>query len=254
MECNDTTLLDEIRKEIERVKSELNGYISNFPSVSKELAEDQIGDVLLEAFLNDLPFDRYVFALKPIKIAFLDAAFRTNDLEIIYEAFMQIKLTMNNKAFDELLDLKEKYRNTYRKLTKKQSRLITMEEEDESNIDFLNDELRNSQSELMSIVLSDAVKRAEKKNHKDKYAGYEEIDFKWNILISGLKDPKSMQPVRKMICPSGVFNNKLAGIPPIQGALYAKSRKAPPNVINEFAKYVEKDEIKELNGHQIKII
>lgn len=243
MEGN-AALLSDIRSEIDRVRSELQQSQSMFQGFPRDMSDEDIGSALLDAFLNDLPFDRFTFGRLPIKVAFLNAAFRTSDDEIISEAFAQVQLTLNDVAFEELLNSNAKFRDKYKALRCARTN-------DESAAGVLSAEQRDSPSELMRAVLSDAARRANPKDEKDKHAGYEEIDFKWNLLISGLRDLRRLQHVGSLIGSVGMGGHRLNGIPAVQGALYAKSLNAPPSVINDFVRAVSKDERQELIAHGI---
>ena len=84
----------------------------------------------MDAFLKDKPFDNYTFAYQPIKIAFLNAAFRTYDPEIITYALNLVKNTLNKQAFNKLLDTSPQFRGAFEYLSHptNKSKVIMLDE------------------------------------------------------------------------------------------------------------------------------
>ncbi|KAH0793750.1 hypothetical protein GPJ56_002302 [Histomonas meleagridis] len=242
--------LETLQQEIDKLKAEMNQLYTTVPSIPRNIPDEEIGDLLLKAFLNEEPFDRHAFALLPVKEAFLNAAYQTNDQEILFEAFRQVRQTLTGSAFNELINSNPKLQGSWKKIAKTKSPFINMSDQDLKDPEILRKHLPNM-SGLMKVVTNDTIARIEKKDFK---SGYENSDPKWLSLISGAKDPSKMQPVRNLIWSKwNIVGPNLSGIPPIQGALYAKSRGLPPQIVNEFAKNVKKNEVKELIEHGINV-
>ena len=117
-------------QEIERLTEDLRIKSNNFPCVPSDLSIEQKGEYLLDAFLKDKPFDNYTFAYQPIKIAFLNAAFRTYDPEIITYALNLVKNTLNKQAFNKLLDTSPQFRGAFEYLSHptNKSKVIMLDE------------------------------------------------------------------------------------------------------------------------------
>ncbi|KAH0786333.1 hypothetical protein GPJ56_009719 [Histomonas meleagridis] len=254
MICDNLEDYEIMQKEIERLKGEMQSYLSKIPSIPRNLTEPEIGGLLLKAFLDDKPYDNYLFSLLPIKKAFLEAAYQTKDQEIIYEALNLIKRSLTDPVFDELIHSNSKYQKSWEKYSQTKSNLVNLTDEDSKRIEVLQMHLPSSNG-LMKIVLNDAITRLEGKNQNDKFCGLEPADQKWLELMQCTKDTEKLPRVRNIVWTKQILSRdpNLSGVPPIQGALYAKSRGLPPHFVNEIGKYVEENEAKQLIDHDIKL-
>ncbi|OHT01165.1 hypothetical protein TRFO_32097 [Tritrichomonas foetus] len=223
--------------EIERVKQQMKEEAMQFPSIPNDISDEKKGELLLEAFLKDEPFDRYVFAYMNIKIAFLNAAFRTCDPEIIAYALLEVKSTLDNRAFDQILDSAPQFRGAFEYLSKpKVSGVLrdTKKMQDEEKLDYLEDELKKS-SGFMKEVIKDEIARSKGRP----LAGKEEVDLKFEKIVSmiaagtpGYINAKEMTSKFKLV------NKWKVNVSPMQGALFCRAFNYPQAIVQEFASLV----------------
>lgn len=226
-----------INQEVRRLENELDQQNRKLPFVPDDLSIEKKGEYLLNAFLKDEPFDRYAFALEPIKISFLNAAFRTCDPEIITYALNQVRNTLDQPAFNKLLDSSPQFRGAYEYLSHptNKSKLIVIDRnaKKEKIIDDLKKERANA-NDLMKLVINNQIDRISGKP----LAGIEEVDLKWKQIVNSVDQPQLIK-ANDMV-PKGLlsFFKKSVYVDPKQAALVMRSLKYPDESIMQFASYV----------------
>lgn len=242
-----------IDQEVERLENSLREQCSIFPHVPYDLSIEKKGEYLLNAFLKDEPFDRFTFALQPIKISFLNAAFRTCDPEIVTYALNQTRNTLDSKAFNQLLDTSPQFRGAFEYLShpNNKSKLIIIDKKAPKTkvIDDLKKERANS-NDLMKIVINDEINRLNGKP----IAGMEEVDLKWKKIKDSANQPQLISP--KNIMSKSIFKifNKWAlDVNPKQAALVMRSLGYPADIVQQFAQMVtDPKEKAELESYRLK--
>lgn len=245
--------IDLIRQEVERLESELNEQNNNFPYVPDDLSIEKKGEYLLNAFLKDEPFDRYTFAFEPIKISFLNAAFRTCDPEIITYALNQVRNTLDPVAFNQLLDTSPQFRGAFEYLSHptKKSKLIVLNSNasEKKLIEDLKKERANS-NDLMKLVINDQIARISGKP----IAGMEEVDLKWKNIFDSVNEPQLIK-TDDMTSKSffRFFNKWAVVVDPKQAALVMRSLGYPDDQVMQFARLVsDQKEKAELESYGIR--
>ena len=93
--------LEKLKADIEKLEAELKESKSDFPSVPYDKTDEEKGELLLQSFLNDEPFDRFIFAYLPMKISFINAAIKTKDPEVIVAALYFVMKSLDKKSFND---------------------------------------------------------------------------------------------------------------------------------------------------------
>ena len=214
-----------VKQEIERVTKMIKEENGNFPTIPSDLSDDDKGSLLLEAFLNDLPFDRFVFAYLPVKISFLNASFRTFDPEIVAYALNQVRNSLDQRAFEQLLDCSPHFRGAYDHFSKpKVSSVIKNVTNIDERLFYLKNELSKA-SGLMKEVIKDEIDRIKGKT----FTGMLEVDLKWEMFQN--KEHFNIQALAPKF---GLFGKWKKNVSPLQAALVARSLNYPDTVVNAF--------------------
>lgn len=228
--------VEKLRAEIDELRNTLNIQNTDTDVAGK-------GRALLDAYLDDKPFDRRSFAYIEVKKAFLNAAFETHDLEIIACCLFLIKQTLSEGAFNELLDSHPQYREKYEKLTKPNTLTRFNRREDPSDlVETLKNELKVTKSDLMKTVLKDEIERIEKKSDA---VGVEEVDEKWHRLSSLRASKQYMGFDANYFTSCGLIRKWAKGVNPMHAAIIAKYWGMPPEVVRALAERTKDNKDKE---------
>lgn len=235
MSKNTEAQLADLKSQLEKVQNDIQAVAEKFESIPRGLTEDQIGEKLLEAFINDLPFDRFQFARQPIKLAMINAAFGTGDLEIVSTCFGFVEQSMSPNAFYRMIDGNEKYLNIYNMLHKsnniytKRDRTFYRPE----NLDQLRKMAEALPKGILKYVVSDTIDVIS--GHDNDYK-FQEVDVKWGNFRDACLRQTYQEINPKALCSkSGFFSKKWrSAVDPYQGARMSIYWKCPHHVTQAF--------------------
>jgi hypothetical protein len=226
-----------LREETERLEQE--SLASDHPATA-ELA----GAALLSAFLDDRPFDRHLFSRRPVKIAFLNAAFDKGDVEVVAAALFFVRQTLTPAAFQDLLNAVPRFRATYDRLSAPRPPVLRMHRDQpvEERLQAARDSLPTA-SEFMRGVLETHIRRLAT---QDKAVGVLPIDEKWEELsrVAQSRNYAGFRP--DSLLPRFALQSWTTGVDPMQAAIMARRWGMPPEVVQVFAQKAAKAEQEEL--------
>lgn len=226
--------LAKLQSEIEKLTAEIKQSMSDFPSIPWEKTEEEKGELLLHAFLNDEPFDRFIFGYLPIKASFIKAALKTNDPEIIVAALYFVSKSLDTKSFNELLDQNPDARVQYDHFSGKTSKIIKQDKTitQEERVEDIGRRLKESTG-LMNLVLKDELNRVKT---GDVFIGMEPCDLQWEFFQSAFKTHNF-----SLIHPKDMSAKKIIGkkwkrnVNPSQAAILARAWGYPEEIVRAFA-------------------
>lgn len=232
--------LDKLKADIEKASKEVQRIAEGFQSFPRNSPPDVAGQKLLDAFLNDEPFDRYVFGLQPVKLGFIDAAFKTGDMEIVTTCFGFVEQSMSQKAFYAMVKDTPQYMKIYNMLHKGRSPALIKDKTfyTKDNIPQIKENAGKETNKLVKMVMEDYVVKL---NGSEPDFGIEEVDKKWGQLKTACmkREYNTINP-SNLLSKSGFFSTKWkSAIDPYQAARMAHYWKAPPQLVERFAKDVK---------------
>jgi hypothetical protein len=235
--------VDQLSKRIADREAEVRSLRESFPTMDSLPSDEEKGVQLLDAFLRDKPFDRYIFALKPIKIAFLSAAFRTCDPEVIVSALFLVKQTLTKESYDELLDTIPQFRSAYDAFNRSAPLTTLRPSIPADDRRAMLQAARPKSSSLMGKVIDAELDRIARPS--DFTIGFEQVDLKWIDFCSVRGNPaaKADPFLPKM----ALMNKWLKSMDPYQAALMSHAWGMPQSVWGKLASEVsdkaEKEEL-----------
>ena len=232
--------VQQIEKEIEKERNEINRLQSSLFTPSQHKADEtdeMIGEQLLHAFLEDEPFDRFAFGRAPVKCAFIDAALKTGDMEIIEACFGFVEQGMTSKAFKNMIKDTPQYIKIYNKLHKNNKSMYRKEKFTPDNIPFLKELSQNEENPLVKQVIDDHIQRLSGK--KPDY-GIEDVDNKWSQFKNATKSAQQFIRADQLISKTGLFSTRWkTAIDPYQAARMALYWRAPQQYVDSFVKEIK---------------
>ncbi|EAX90308.1 hypothetical protein TVAG_446080 [Trichomonas vaginalis G3] len=227
--------LNVLKEKLEKVQAEINELAERFQAIPRGLSDEEIGERLLEAFLNDTPFDRFQFGRQPVKLAMINAAFNTGDLEIVSTCFGFVEQSMTPSAFYRMIDGNERYMNIYNMLHKSNNMYIRRDRTfyRPENLDQLRKMAEAIPKGILKYVLNDTIDVISGQTPEIKF---EEVDVKWGDFRDACLRQSYFEINPKTLCSkNGFFSKKWkSAIDPYQGARMAMHWKCPPQVIQGF--------------------
>ena len=224
-------------EEIERLRKAITDLVSTFPSVPRELSPQQKGEWLLDAFLNDKPFDRHAFGFIEVKKEFLKAAFNTRDQEIITGAMFLVRQTLKEKAFSDLINSDPRFKTTYTALTRLNSPLVLNSSGSENDrLVTLRAELAKTKSQIVQSVLRAEIQKIEK---HDPWCGCHEVDKRWAAMVRARASCEYTKFNPKELTRAGWFNKWQDAVNPAQAAIITKYWNMPCGIPESFAALVK---------------
>lgn len=229
--------LQALNAEKEKIQKEIEQLYSSFPSVDLvRQTPEEIGSQLLDAYLNDLPFSSYAFALQPIKCAFIDAALKTYDAEIITCSLFLVKQTLTAKSFNALIESQQRYKEAYEAIMpRKTSQLIRYNKSNPVTVrkSILNQE-KNGASDLMQLVINDEIKRIEK---NDETIGTEIVDQRWTEVCKCCREKRyNAIDVDTLVKKKGLISHGWkSAMSPYQSAILTAYWGCPRDIVLRFA-------------------
>ena len=224
-------------EEIQRLQKRITDLIASFPTIPRELSDDEKGERLLEAYMNDQPFDRHAFSFIAVKAAFLRAAFRTCDPEVIASCMFLVRQTLKDSAFTELINAVPQFKTTYEALTRLNNPLVQFRSMGESErLQTLKKELATTKSEIVKSVLTAEIQKIEK---HDPWCGCLEVDKRWDIMVKAKAANEYTKFNPRELCKSGLFSRAWKNaVNPMQAAIVTKYWNMPCGIPNDFASLV----------------
>jgi len=230
-----------LRNRIEQTKSEIDALSRSFPFISQKLSPEEIGEELLHAFLEDRAFNRYSFAELPVKEAFLDAALRMGDLELLYAAFSLVEESLLSSVFTQLLEKSPRLKNAYRYLHREESPFLKFDQRlvKSDNIDHVLS-MAQKENGLLRNVIENEMKVLQ---NKKEFEGLEEVDAKWKNLRQSVQTKNFRSINVQEYISHGGFLKKVLGaksaIDPFQAAMMTRYWGCDPQISRDFAKEVD---------------
>jgi hypothetical protein len=234
--------LEGLRAQVERLEQELR--------IPDRAPNDETqGVALLDAYLYDKPFDRHSFSRRPVKVAFLNAAFELCDPEVIVSCLYFVKQTLTEEAFTDLLNSVPRFRATYDMFIPPKRRLHSMTRDQPYDVRLvaLEDSLPGA-SEIMKDVIEMEIKRIKT---KDESVGVLPVDKNWLILRHRAKERNYAGFTLSSVMPSAFMNKWKSRVHPMQAAIMARAWGMPPEFVRAFAKEATKADQEELVERRI---
>ena len=236
---SDKEKLESINREIEKEKDEINkiwGQIQNIPHGN---SPEEIGENLLKAFLEDKPFDKLAFGLQPNKCAFIDAAFKTGDMEIVTTCFGFVEQSMSPTAFKEMIKDVPQYNKIYKMLHKNVTPSLFYGKGfyTSQNVPKLQEMADQEENKFVKTVIEDHIKRLSGKTIE---FGFEDVDTKWkNLKDSCLRHQYTIRP-DQLMSKTGLFSTKWkTAVDPYQAARMTLHWRAPQPYVDGFVKEIK---------------
>lgn len=244
--------LAKLKAEIEQLEAEIKESASDFPSIPYDKTDEEKGELLLQAFLNDEPFDRFIFGYFPIKISLINAALKTKDPEIIVAILYFVMKSLDKKSFNELLDQCPEARAQYDHFSGKTSKIVKVDRNATHHERVEDIERRyNESSGLLNLVLKDELQRV---RTGDSFIGMEQSDIQWEFFGSAMNthnfsiiNPKEMSSKKK------IGKKWKRNVNPTQAAILARAWGYPDEIIQGFA-ILEKNSNDKMKLSQLGII
>jgi hypothetical protein len=222
---------EQLSKRIADLEAQVVAARESFPTMDALPDDEAKGSNLLHAFLTDTPFDRYIFALKPIKVAFLIAAFHTGDPEIIVSSLFLVKQTLTKESYDDLLDSVPQFRQAYDAFNKSVPLTSLRPNLPPSDRRAVLLAAKPKSSSLMGKVIDQELQRMETPGKNT--IGFEAVDLKWIEFCSVRGNPsvRADSFVPKM----ALMNKWLKSMDPYQAALMGRAWGMPEHVWRKLA-------------------
>lgn len=235
--------IQDLQTKTTALEAQINELMGKIPTTSRDLTDDEKGEKILQSFIKDEPFDNFTFANQPIKIAFLNAAFRTYDLEIVASALSQIRSTLDQEAFELLLDSSPQFRTTYEYLRcpHQQLKIINLKNiPPENRLDYLKTEQQGA-NDFLKMVLQDEMERSKGKP----IYGKEEVDLKWDKIGASLNTNYSEVSPQMLANKFKMMNKWKVNLNPVQTILVMRSLGYPPDVYSRYFPQITSQEQKD---------
>ena len=235
----DQELLQQINKSIEKEKGEIEKVWKFIVNDTRGLSDQEIGAKLLEDFLEDRPFDRLSFGKEPVKLAFIDAAFKTGDMEIVTTCFGFVEQSMKPNPFRKMIEGYPQYQKIYDMLHKNVNTalLIGKNMYVSENIPNLQDLANKQENKLLKTVIEDHIKRLSGKSIE---YGFEEVDNKWKSLKDSCLNKQYTLNPDQLMRKSGLFATKWkTAVDPYQAARMVLHWRAPQYYLDKFVKEIK---------------
>ena len=204
--------------------------------MEKKTENLKIAESLLHSFLNDQSFDRESFSNLDIKIEFLEASIRTNDIEIICAAFKFVEKSLKSEVFKRTIYSIHHLKNYYLLFHKNSNPFDYAPPLNNNSIEFYEKNL-NSQPKIIQNIILEQIDII--KNNKDD-DNILESDKRWQKLKDLCISKQFSQINPYELTKSKFFTPKWkTSIDPFEAVLLSTYWKCEKNIINDFLKQID---------------